>query len=141
MGQGWGGWAKTYGPGWRICSECKVKLPSERFWFGSKAKDNRQNRCKDCAPTKKLIEKFGLTLEDYNSILESQNGTCLFCPATEYVSGKRLGVDHDRSCCPGNKSCGKCVRALLCQRCNTVLGLCNDNPKLLHELANFLERR
>lgn len=28
-------------------------------------------------------------------------------------------VDHDHKCCSGDKSCGKCVRGILCPGCNT----------------------
>jgi hypothetical protein len=34
-------------------------------------------------------------------------------------------VDHDHTCCPGEYTCGKCVRGLLCDDCNKKL---HDSP-------------
>lgn len=40
-------------------------------------------------------------------------------------------IDHDHSCCPGRKSCGKCVRGLLCFMCNSGLGRFGDSRELM----------
>ena len=29
-----------------------------------------------------------------------------------------LSVDHDHACCPGQMSCGRCIRGSICQPCN-----------------------
>jgi hypothetical protein len=31
-------------------------------------------------------------------------------------------IDHDHTCCPGERSCGKCIRGVLCMQCNTNIG-------------------
>lgn len=47
-------------------------------------------------------------------MLEAQDGHCYLCPSTE-----DLEVDHDHKCCPRRKkTCGKCVRKILCHACN-----------------------
>jgi ribosomal protein L24E len=69
-----------------------------------------------------LKQQFGLTLDDYNALLETQNGVCALCSKTPEENGRALAVDHDHSCCPGKITCGKCIRGLLCTTCNQRLG-------------------
>lgn len=51
-----------------------------------------------------------------------------------------LTVDHDHGCCPGDTSCGACVRGLLCMRCNTALGMLHDDLAAAQALAEYLQR-
>jgi recombination endonuclease VII len=69
-----------------------------------------------------LKTQYGITPEAYDAILKAQGGTCALCPSTESTGGRKLAVDHDHNCCPGKKTCGKCVRGLLCTPCNRNLG-------------------
>ena len=72
-----------------------------------------------------LKYKFRMTVEEYDALLESQGGVCAICGAEPGVS--RLAVDHDRKCCPQRKpTCGKCVRGLLCIKCNVHLSWIED---------------
>jgi hypothetical protein len=41
-------------------------------------------------------------------------------------------------CCPGKKSCGKCIRGLLCARCNSAIGLFDEDPVTLHAAVEYL---
>jgi hypothetical protein len=84
-----------------------------------------------------LKHRYGVTVEWYDKKLAEQGGGCAICDLRP--SGKNLSVDHDHSCCPGRKSCGKCLRGLLCQRCNAVLGYLETtlgSPKRLVEFLN-----
>ena len=50
----------------------------------------------------------------------------------------RLVVDHDHSHCPGPMGCERCVRGLICQGCNVMLGFAKDNADLLIGAAAYL---
>lgn len=63
----------------------------------------------------------------YDRLFRYQKGKCAWC---HRVTGrkKKLAVDHNHKCCSGPTSCGKCVRGLLCSKCNRHLGWLHDDP-------------
>jgi hypothetical protein len=80
---------------------------------------------------------------DFNAIWHSQNGLCAACGLAMQDEGKdpeSVTVDHDRSCCHGRKSCGKCVRGLIHRNCNLVLGYARDQIHVLKSAIEYLER-
>lgn len=113
------------------CRRCEKYLDKSNFWGGSTY----------CRPCKKYVginsnlRKKNLTIEKYSELEKSQNGVCKICGNTDY---KRLSVDHDHACCPGEKTCGKCTRGLLCSRCNRALGSVNDDVKLLQTMIEYI---
>ena len=111
-----------------ICGEDK-----ELSEFNSKRKE-----CRECSKGLKLFSRYGITQKQYNEKLAEQNGHCAICP---YVPrpGEVLAQDHDHSCCPTEKTCGKCLRALLCDWCNRGLGYFKDSPELLRLAAKYVE--
>lgn len=78
---------------------------------------------------------YGLTQPQFEAKVAAQGGLCAICqePQTKWF------VDHDHSCCPGRKSCGKCVRALLCHGCNNGLGGFKDDKVRLQRAVSYLE--
>lgn len=78
-----------------------------------------------------IHKKYKLTKQMYLDMLEQQNGVCAIC--LNPPNRNWLAVDHDHACCPGIKSCGKCVRGLLCSSCNSFLGRVKEEPKKLLE--------
>jgi hypothetical protein len=71
--------------------------------------------------THKLLG-YGLTQEVFARFLAVQGSACGMCHK-KFEEGQYICIDHDHSCCPGEKqSCGMCVRGLLCMGCNRSLG-------------------
>jgi hypothetical protein len=78
----------------------------------------------------------GITLKDYNILLESQDGTCAICGNEETGCNqhgilKFLSVDHDHTT--------GIIRGLLCKRCNLVLGQIKDSIDLLNKMKMYLK--
>lgn len=87
---------------------------------------------------RKLLSVYNITQDDYNAMLERQNHVCAICKGVN-ANGYSLYVDHDHSCCPGEKSCGKCVRGLLCMTCNFGIGNFKDSPALIDSAREYLK--
>lgn len=81
-----------------------------------------------------LKKKYGMTLSDFASTLESQKGGCAICGGvSEKLSPKtRMVVDHCHET-------GK-IRGILCDLCNTALGKFKDNPALLQSAIEYLRK-
>lgn len=72
-------------------------------------------------------------------MLAEQGNCCYLCgEQLEDAYGLPVHIDHDRSCCPTDKSCGKCIRGITHQKCNQGIGQFNDDPNLMHRVANAL---
>jgi len=84
-----------------------------------------------------LKKKYGLTIEQYDEMLQKQNNVCAICqepslsldPRTNKV--RRLAVDHCHKT-------GK-IRGLLCSKCNKGIGLFRDNPVLFANVIKYLQ--
>lgn len=84
--------------------------------------------------------KYGI---DFDALWKAQKGLCACCGGPMQPKGREMDsvcVDHDRTCCPGKKSCGKCVRGLIHWSCNLILGYAKDDPKILRYAAEYIER-
>jgi hypothetical protein len=77
---------------------------------------------------------------DLEELLAQQDGRCYLCGA-ELPPGPRnaVNVDHDHGHCPPRKSCAICRRGVTCNRCNSAIGLLEDDPALMRRVADRLE--
>ena len=120
------------------CSRCSQSKPTSEFSRGE-----LDRRCNTCIRDVHLTKFFLLTSAEYDAMFESQGGVCGICKHPETRLRKdgelfALAVDHDHSCCPGKRTCGKCVRGLLCWECNNILGKIEKREGMLEGIASYL---
>lgn len=135
---------------WREANKEHVKEHARRLretgYFAAKKKEYRDRdpeAMRRHYREKAILFRFGLSPEAYQAMYDAQDGKCAICrrPETRLQYGKvmNLAVDHDRACCPGKRSCGKCIRRLLCGRCNLTLGSVQDSKDVLRAMVAYLE--
>ncbi|MFF1540455.1 endonuclease VII domain-containing protein [Microbacterium sp. NPDC058269] len=80
-----------------------------------------------------LRKNYGITHEEYDRMLDEQDGRCGGCgKTTDENDGRLFAVDHDHA--TGS------VRGLLCSPCNLALGNARDSATTLRSLIAYLER-
>ena len=114
---------------------------------GAYRKGCRCRRCKDAQNVwqknyhkrhpKKAIQylrrrKFGLEPQDYDNLLKKQNGVCTICGKTN-KNKRPLAVDHNHKT--------EQIRGLLCDKCNTAIGLLDDNIETCLSVVEYLRGR
>lgn len=81
------------------------------------------------------LRSHRLPRDTYLLLVRQQGGGCAICGEAAWrhpIGPVPLLIDHDHVCCAGRRSCGHCVRGLLCSGCNGSLGLLE-----LHGDADF----
>lgn len=126
------------------CSGCGQYKPRSAYHhqyknYGPLAKPVYKARCIPCASAVDKLARYGLTLETYNSMVEAQGDRCAICGTDDKHSDNVWFIDHDHTCCPGSRTCGNCVRALLCRNCNTGLGMFADRIDIMSQAINYLK--
>lgn len=120
--------------GRKECGRCLQWLDVGEFNSHPVQGDGLQPSCAGCTRR----DAFNVSPSQYGAMLERQGGTCAVCDGVD-ASGKRLAIDHDHQCCRGWRSCGKCVRGLLCTGCNQGLGFMGDSPSRIRAAIDYLE--
>lgn len=116
----------------------RCNLASQKYYQSHKdmlqERGRERQRCLslDIKRAKSLRWNYGLSLDQYNKMFFEQDGRCLGCGKSQDHFQRRLAVDHDHKT-------GK-VRGLLCTKCNRAVGCSDDNPQILRQLANYLEK-
>jgi hypothetical protein len=133
------------------CPTCQIKHSdlTESYW------QQRKYHCRSCrastakreyekhsariAETRKrsgvarkaaLKNRYGISVEHWESMVKMQNGACLIC-AFRPEKPTFLHVDHDHIT--------GVVRGLLCNNCNVGLGYFSDNSERLTRAAMYIQ--
>ena len=133
-------------PGTTVLKRCDTDKPVSEFWKMTKARDGLQANCKPCNLTASSrsyrVRTYNVHPDWYDETLAAQDYRCAVCNRhqSELGEGKAgvFHIDHDHKCCPGEGSCGKCVRGLLCPNCNRGIGLLGDDVNRLMNAAAYL---
>lgn len=116
--------------GMRWCTYCDEFLPLDVFLAYSPEK----NGCRPClaelARSANLARKFGISVVEYDAMLDGQRGVCAICGRPP--KSVRLHVDHDHKT--------GLIRGLLCPWCNyRLLSSARDSVAVLRAAAAYLE--
>lgn len=112
----------------------------ERYYADKKLayKENRLGRA-DKTWAHHIKNRYNISQDRYYEMLFSQGGGCALC-GLQSANGRRLAIDHDHSCCPKTGySCGKCVRGLLCDRCNNTIERIESIPDWSEKASIYLK--
>lgn len=133
------------------CSKCGCTKPLSAFYKRPETKDGLRKECIECfskrskqswenrpKEQKQAINKknrlkhfYGLSPEEYDKKVKEQENKCFICGIEGGYNKKPLYVDHCHS--------RGTIRKLLCQHCNSGLGMFRDNPELLLKAAGYLK--
>ncbi|QIG69893.1 putative recombination endonuclease VII protein [Rhizobium phage RHph_I3_11] len=121
------------------CKTCTNK--SNRSWYKTVSEENgdRLKAHRESGRKTRLKNNFGMSIEDYNKLLISQNYKCAVCNKHSDDLNKKMAVDHAHSDSPYFKS-GE-VRGLLCEDCNLRLIGDRIDPEIFFKAANYLMRK
>lgn len=120
----------------KTCCVCGITKPLNDFSPQSNGAGKRSAVCKSCKRDLTRKRRYGLSSEDFENILEEQGRLCAICRKPS----DRWHVDHDHKCCPGTKTCGKCVRGVLCPSCNQFLGIIEGKERFLLGAAFYFQK-
>lgn len=142
--------------GWVVCKQCRreassksqKKYPERYKEYQRKNRANNlekrreydRQRWRDNPERRKqkrasfLKTKYGLQYEEYQVMWDKQKGLCQICnrPLLEVRGSKGAAVDHDHAT-------GK-VRDILCGRCNSVVGFCEEDVGLMQKFISYIEK-
>ena len=134
------------------CGRCKEYKPPTEFHKNKRSKNGLANTCKPCAITKSrelharrfatdpsykrakkdsyVKYRHGISLEEYEAMLETQGGECAVCGTPSPKGGWHLDHNHLT-----NE-----LRGFLCNPCNRGIGYLQDDINLLMKAIEYLKR-
>lgn len=133
------------------CTKCGIMKPADAFGRRGEPQGYLKSHCLKCTREygrnykRKVValgyeyeRKYGITIEQYNSLVEQQSGKCAICQRVPNhtlnngLKSSKLFVDHDKNT--------NHVRGLLCQTCNIGIGMLEHSIDFLKAAIKYLEK-
>jgi hypothetical protein len=108
----------------KLCANRKAALFHRRHKGNEEYKKQRKNRA--------LKTRIGITIDEFEAKLKSQNNSCAICFVFLPPEGHKTHTDHCHTT-------GK-IRDLLCTNCNRGLGHFQDSIEILTKAVQYLEK-
>lgn len=149
--------------GVKACYQCKETKPLDKF---SKSKHGKyvggvRTQCKACQSAEGKIYRalkkesdpdysrrqhfrlrFKMSLKELHEIFVAVSFRCEACGIHQNdTHNNALSLDHDHACCPGEYTCGECVRGVLCTKCNVAYGALGDSVENVEKLYEYARSR
>ena len=111
------------------CPMCGLSKPPSGFSRYPSSSDGLRTYCKECDRIVRRSDKYGLSRDRVSEMLQQSH--CEAC-RQPFASDAEKHIDHRHS--------DGAVRGVLCERCNTTLGKCDESPRILMALCGYLGR-
>ena len=113
----------------------EVEKQKRKIWYEKnkskvslKGKADRQAN-PDKHKFQRRLKKYGITREQYSQKLEENSHKCEICKSP-FTDTPAIDHDHDTLA----------FRSLLCDNCNTALGLLQDSPEVVKSSETYLRK-
>lgn len=117
-----------------ICGPTRIRVGGGRSGNQCATGRAKQRPAGDAGTLARVRDKYRLSADEVDRMRAHQDATCAICKR----QAERLVVDHDHACCAGSYTCGRCIRGLLCHRCNVAIGWFGDDREILLAAVEYL---
>lgn len=133
------------------CTKCSIIKPLGEFFKRASRPLGVSSHCKACLTdahrsyveanrekvskyqrARNLQKSYGISVDEWDAMFAKQSGRCAVCSVHQSETRRRFDVDHNH----GTEQ----VRSLLCEDCNKLIGLSHEDPLVLRQAAEYLER-
>lgn len=130
---------KNFKDGYRTqCKDCSRKYDKERYEALKETGAKYIKNKRESGRSYNLKRKFGITLEQYDELLEKQNHCCAICQRHESEFKKKFAVDHAHT--ESDHIPAGMIRGLLCYICNSRIVGDRTNPDIFQRTAEYLRQ-
>lgn len=120
------------------CREC-MRVAGRRYHAAHPEVNRRwkianKSKMQDFQRSRDLRSKYGISVQQYQSMLDAQFGLCAICgsASSRSIRSPNLHVDH-------NHETGA-VRGLLCHPCNLGIGYLSDSAETIKRALDYIQK-